>query len=129
MSRQLGTKLAADQSPHAKDTSQSAPARPHAALVGLVQRFQVDWEAWPEVVLDEDEKRRTGFVLELHGSHEPGIEHSARGCYRCQRVFLALRAIADWILSCETKTLLNAPEQATPKCDTGHCFAIEIVPM
>jgi hypothetical protein len=75
----------------------------HAALAELVQRFRVCWEAWPEFELLGHEKRQIGFVLELHGTHEPGVKHPLPGCPHCLRVFDALRTIADWILPREKR--------------------------
>ena len=63
-----------------------------------VGRFRVCWESRPEYLCIRSEKRQIGFVLELAGTHEPGVEHPEPGCEHCQRVFAALREIAEWIL-------------------------------
>ncbi len=68
-----------------------------------VERFQVCWESRPEYLYVRGEKRQIGFVLELAGTHEPGVQHPEPGCEHCQRVFAALRDIAEWILPRETR--------------------------
>ena len=68
-----------------------------------VERFRVCWESRPEYLYVRGERRQIGFVLELAGTHEPGVEHPEPGCEHCQRVFAALRDIADWILPREKR--------------------------
>jgi len=69
-----------------------------ALLREHVERFRVCWESRPEYLCIRGERRQIGFVLELAGTHEAGVEHPEPGCEHCQRVFAALREIAEWIL-------------------------------
>lgn len=69
----------------------------------LVGRYRVCWEVWPEYLYVQKERRQVGFQLELCGTHEPEVEHPEPGCPDCQRIFVALRAIADWILPSEKR--------------------------
>src|SRR5215471_17462746 len=69
----------------------------------LVRRFRVCWEVWPEYIFVGREKRQTGFVLELSGTHVPGVEHPTPGCRHCQEVFAALQFIAVHILPREIR--------------------------
>ncbi len=73
-----------------RPTSAESPA----VLRELVQRYQVCWEVWPEYVFVGREKRQIGFVLELSGTHAPGVEHPTPGCDHCKQVFTALKALA-----------------------------------
>ncbi len=72
-------------------------------LKELVQRFRVCWKVWPEFIYVNDEKRQIGYELELAGTHEPWVEHPDPGCDHCQRVFQALREIAERILPREER--------------------------
>ena len=72
-------------------------------LKNLVERFRVCWKVWPELIYIKGEKRQIGYELELSGTHEPWVEHPEPGCEHCQRVYLALRQIAEWILPKEKR--------------------------
>ncbi len=74
-----------------------------AILKELVRRFRVCWKVWPEDAFVGDQKRQIGYQLELAGTHEPWVEHPEPGCEHCQRIFAALRDIADWILPREER--------------------------
>lgn len=63
----------------------------------LVQRFKVCSKVWRELSYVNGEKRQIGYALELAGTHEPWVEHPQPGCEHCQRIFSALRNIAEWI--------------------------------
>lgn len=67
-------------------------------LKDLVQRFRVCWEALPDYYYVKGQRRQIGFVLELSGMHEPGIEHPQPGCKLCHPVRRALEAIAHAII-------------------------------
>ena len=73
------------------------------ALRELVERFRVCWEALPNYYYVEKEKRQIGFILELAGTHEAGVEHPLPGCPHCHHVRLALQAIANWIIPKEKR--------------------------
>ena len=49
------------------------------------------------------EKRKTGFAIELFGTHEPGVHHVNPGCEQCLPVMAALKEIANWILPREER--------------------------
>ncbi len=66
-------------------------------LAGIVKRYQVCWEVWPECLMVEGKERQVGFELELSGT-EPGSDHMAPGSPACQRIYDSLHALADWIL-------------------------------
>jgi hypothetical protein len=66
-------------------------------LKELVNRHKVCSKVWPELTYVNGEKRQIGYELELAGTHEPWVEHPQPGCEHCQRIFIALREIAEWI--------------------------------
>ena len=72
-------------------------------LKELVQRFRVCWKVWPEYQYVKDEKRQIGYQLELAGTHEPWVDDQGPGCEHCQRIYTALRQIAEWILPRERR--------------------------
>ena len=72
-------------------------------LKNVVERFRVCWKVWPELTYIKGEKRQIGYELELSGTHEPWVEHPGPGCEHCQRVYGALRQIAEWILPKEKR--------------------------
>lgn len=72
-------------------------------IAGLVERFRVCWEVWPEYRFVGSEKRQIGFSLELYGTHEPQVAHPTPGCEHCLRVFTALQTIAAFILPREIR--------------------------
>jgi hypothetical protein len=65
-------------------------------LRDLVQRYRVSWKVWPELIYVGGEKQQIGYTIELEGSHEPWVNRPEPGCEHCQRVFQALRRIAEW---------------------------------
>jgi hypothetical protein len=69
----------------------------------LVERFRVCWEVLPNYYYVKKEKRQIGFILELAGTHEAGVEHPLPGCPHCHNVRLALQAIANWIIPKERR--------------------------
>lgn len=69
----------------------------------LVTRYRVCWEVWPECIWAEQKRRQIGYQLELYGTHEPGFEHATPVCQACQRLYVALRAMAEWILPKEKR--------------------------
>lgn len=79
----------------------------------LVGRHRVCWEVWPEYLYVAKERRQVGSQLELCGTHEPEVEHPEPGCPDCQRIFVALRAIADWILPTTREDVVIVFERAS----------------
>jgi hypothetical protein len=69
----------------------------------FVERFRVCWEVLPDCYFVNHQKRQIGFVLELLGTHEPGVEHPEPGCQHCHNVRLALELIARWIIPKERR--------------------------
>lgn len=92
-----------DEVQGAEKVSMETTRRAPLLLTKLVERFRVCWQVWPEYIFVGREKRQIGFMLELCGTHEPGVDHPAPGCPHCQRVFVALQAIADGILPHERR--------------------------
>ena len=72
-------------------------------LSGLVKRYQVCWEVWPEYLMVAGKEKQVGFELELSGTPEAGTSHLGPGCPACRQVFEALHAIAEWILPKERR--------------------------
>lgn len=79
------------------------PQKEAELIAGLVKRFRVCWEVWPEEIIVNHEKRQIGFSLELYGTHEPHVEHPTPGCPDCFPVFTALQTIAEYILPKEER--------------------------
>ena len=65
-------------------------------LAGLVQRYQVCWEVWPEYSPMGHVLRQVGFELELSGS-DKSIQFNPT-CPECLQIRSALEAIANGIL-------------------------------
>lgn len=63
----------------------------------LVERYRVCWEMFPEWSRVANERRQTGAVIELYGTHEDTSERPSAGCRRCIPVLQALLSIADFI--------------------------------
>lgn len=85
-------------------------------LKEFLERFHICWEALPdyyyvtvhdplhpEVKQQKKEKRQIGFLLQLSGTHEAGVEHPEPGCEHCRKVWRGLKAIADWVLPKEIR--------------------------
>ncbi len=85
----------------AGDSINTSPAP--AKLKQLVVQFQVCWEVLPYDDYVKGQKRQTGFVLVLAGTHEPGVEHPEPGCQHCHNVRRALEAIARCIIPKERR--------------------------
>ena len=63
--------MSTDQSGYGTKTVDSSanPSEPK----GLVQRFKVCWGTLPDYYYVKGKRRQIGFLLELSGTHEPGI--------------------------------------------------------
>ena len=72
-------------------------------LAALAQRHRVCWEVWPECIVLRGEKRQVGFVLELSGTFETDTGYPYPDWVARQRVFAALRQIAEAILPREKR--------------------------
>ena len=75
----------------------------YSTLAGLVRRYQVCWEVWPEDMIAEGKARQVGFELELSGTPEGGTDQFAPGSQACRQVYSALQDVADWILPKEQR--------------------------
>jgi len=68
-----------------------------ARLASLVERYKVCWDSFPEWSRVEGQRKQTGVVVEIYGTHElPGVVPTA-GCKQCFPVMQALLAIADHV--------------------------------
>ncbi|HYU15387.1 MAG TPA: hypothetical protein VEL05_04930 [Candidatus Acidoferrum sp.] len=76
-------------------------------LRGLVERHKVCWDAFPEWSQIDRERRQTGVVVELYGTHdEPGVVPTA-GCRHCFPVIQDLLAVADYIAESARQELVS----------------------
>lgn len=66
-------------------------------LRALVERYRVCWEAFPEWSRVASERRQSGLVIELYGTHEESGARPSAGCRRCIPVLQALLSIADFV--------------------------------
>ena len=72
---------------------------PEAVLRTLVERFRVCWDSFPEWSQIGGERKQTGAIVEIYGTHDvPGVVPTA-GCKHCIPVIQALLAIADHVVS------------------------------
>jgi hypothetical protein len=69
----------------------------------LVQHFRVCYETVPDYCFIDHVRQQNGFVLELFGTHEQGVEHPIPGCHHCHNVRMALEVIAKYILPREKR--------------------------
>ena len=84
----------------------SSEARPTASaperlerLRDLVREHRVCREVLPEqLVVMSGQVLQVGFNLMLYGAHAHDTDRPKPGCERCQRIFVHLREIAQWIL-------------------------------
>ena len=68
-----------------------------ATLRALVDRYKVCWESFPEWSQIGGERKRTGAIVELYGTHDqPGVVPTA-GCKHCIPVIRALLEVADHV--------------------------------
>jgi hypothetical protein len=74
-----------------------------SVVKGLVERFHICSEAWPEYHMVGQEKRQIGFALDLYGAHEDGAAHTDPDCPECRRVLAALHVLAGWIVPKEVR--------------------------
>ncbi len=69
-----------------------------AAICDLIQRYKICWEVWPEWLVNNSQLEKTGFDLELLGTHAEGTDHVSPGCDSCVEVYDALRKVARYIV-------------------------------
>lgn len=69
-----------------------------SAVRELIQRYKICWEVWPEFVPNNGHLEKTGFDLELLGTHAEGTDHVSPGCDACVEVYSALRELAKFIV-------------------------------
>jgi hypothetical protein len=75
-------------------------------LKELINLYQVCWKVWPEFAIIGRDKRQIGYEVELAGTPEPGVTHLEAGSEPCQRVFKALRQIAEYVIPSEEHPLI-----------------------
>lgn len=72
---------------------------PPEALRQFTKQHQVCWEVWPLHHVDPSTgMRAVGYQLELIGTHYKPAHTPGPGCNECQKVYRALREIAEWIM-------------------------------
>src|SRR5579859_2226959 len=90
----------------------------------LVQRYKICWEVWPECVVNHSHLEKTGYDLELLGTHAEGTDHVNPGCHACVEVYKALRQIAEYILPKDqglpTRYEIEPFEPALRYCNTRN---------
>lgn len=64
----------------------------------LIQRYKICWEVWPEWIVNKSHLDKTGFELELLGTHAEGTDHVSPGCDACVEVYSALWKLARFII-------------------------------
>ena len=79
-------------------------AADESAIRDLIKRYKICWEVWPEWALNKGQMDKTGFDLELLGTHGEGKGGLCPGCNTCVEVYDAMRRVADFILP-DTKGL------------------------
>ncbi len=72
-------------------------------LKSLVEEHSVHFEARPEEHLVDGKIVKTGFELQLYGTHYHGGTRLTPGCERCVQTFADLREIAEWIMPREQR--------------------------
>ena len=113
------------------EREQADAARPEAVeeiLRELVERFQICFEVLPDNYVVHKELRQIGFTLELTGTHEQGVEHPVPGCQHCQKVWIALRQIAKWIIPKERRDTDHdiIPFDQSIHYDAGRKFRADV---
>jgi hypothetical protein len=67
-----------------------------AELRGLAGRYQVCWDSFPEWSQIDGERKQTGIVVELYGTHDRPDATPTAGCKHCIPVLQALLSIAEF---------------------------------
>jgi hypothetical protein len=90
-----------------------------AAIRALVERHQVCWDTFAEWSQTNGERKQTGVVVELYGTHDaPGVVPKV-GCKHCIPVIQALLAIADHV------TETTRDELSSIRAHSGIEYAVE----
>lgn len=71
----------------------------HAKVRELVERYRVCWDSFSEWSQTNHERRQTGVVVELYGTHDRPSATPTAGCKDCIPVLQALFAIADAVVN------------------------------
>lgn len=72
------------------------------------RRFEVCWEAFPELSGANHERKPVGFVIELYGTHNRADIVPTAGCKHCIPVLQALLEIADFVVDEPWRNALEA---------------------
>jgi hypothetical protein len=92
---------------------------PQGALRALVERFRVCWDSFPEWSQIGGERKQTGAIVEIYGTHDlPGVVPTA-GCKHCIPVIQALLTIADHVVSGARRDLVSI------RAHSGIEYAVE----
>lgn len=73
-------------------------AEHESAIRDLIRRYKICWEVWPEWAGSNSHLEKTGFDLELLGTHAEGTDHVSPGCDACIEVYSALRKVAEHVV-------------------------------
>lgn len=60
-----------------------------STIPDLIQRYKICWEVWPEWIVSNSHREKTGFELELLGTHAEGTDHVSPGRDACVEVYQA----------------------------------------
>ena len=89
------------------------------SLGSLVERHKVCWDSFPEWSRIGGERRQTGVVVEIYGTHELSDVVPTAGCKHCFPVMQALLAIADHVVEPARRELTSI------RAHSGIEYAIE----
>lgn len=87
-------------------------------LRGLVERHRVCWESYPEFSRIDQERRQTGILVELYGTHDQPSVLPTAGCKHCIPVLQALLSIAEFAVN-------GAEALASVRAHSGIEYATE----
>ena len=73
----------------------------------LAQRYKVCWDSFPEWSQANGERKQTGIVLELYGTHDRPDATPTAGCRHCIPVLQALLSLADFIVRGQDERLVS----------------------
>jgi hypothetical protein len=82
-------------------------SRTSGELQDAVRRFEVCWEAFPELGGTHPDRKQVGFVIELYGTHNRTDVVPTAGCQHCIPVMQALLNIADYVVPADWRDSLD----------------------
>lgn len=96
-----------------------ATETPENAIRSLVERYKVCWDSFPEWSQSNGERKQTGVVVELYGTHDASGIVPTAGCKHCIPVIQALLAIADQVADAGREQLMSI------RAHSGIEYAVE----